>query len=83
MASDRKVCRNWQPLIHPQCKYTLNNDHTWIAELLCVTQTEFGGSWSSWSEFTAVFLQWIDRAASLDFPVHLILREKPVYETNP
>ena len=30
---------------------------------------EFGGDWSSWSKFTAVFLQWISRAASLECPV--------------
>ena len=37
------------------------------------------GIWSRWSEFTAVFLRWILRAASLKSPtlVNLIKREKP------
>ena len=29
---------------------------------------EFGGDWSNWSEFTAVFLRWVNLAASLECP---------------
>ena len=35
----------------------------------------FGGNWSRWSEFTAVFLRWICRAASLGKP--LCVERKP------
>ena len=31
----------------------------------------FGGNWSRWSEFTAVFLRWICRAASLGKPLYV------------
>ena len=57
MASDGEGCRDWRPLIRSRCKCVLKQDHEWEAELSCVTQKEFGGDWSRWSEFTAVFLR--------------------------
>ena len=38
---------------------------------------EFGGDWSNWSEFTAVFLRWVNLAASLECPtlVNLYMEE--------
>ena len=68
MASDGKGCRDLRPLIRCRCKGVLKQDNEWKEELSCVTQAEFGGDWSNWSEFMAVFLRWISRAASLECP---------------
>ena len=78
MASDRKGCRELRPLIRSRCKGILKQDNEWKGELSCVTKAEFGGDWSSWSEFMAVFLQRISRAASLECPtlVNLYIERK-------
>ena len=75
MASDRKGCRDWRPLIRSRCKGVLKKNNEWKEELSCVTYAEFGGDWSSWSEFTAVFLRWISRAASLECPTGWVENE--------
>ena len=79
MASDGKECRDLQPLIRSRCNGVLKQDNEWKEELLCVIEAEFGGDWSSWSKFTAVFLRWISRAASLECPtlVNLYIERKP------
>ena len=59
MVSEVKGCRDLRPLIRSRCKGVLKQDNKWKAELSCVTEAEFGGDWSSWSEFTAIFLRWI------------------------
>ena len=51
-----KGCRDLRPLIRSRCKGVLKQDNEWKGELQCVTQAKFEGDWSSWSEFTAVFL---------------------------
>ena len=70
MASDGKGCRDLRPLIRSRYKGVLKQDNEWKGELSCVTYAEFGGDWSSWSEFTAVFFRWISRAASLENRLH-------------
>ena len=57
MASDGKGCRDLRPLIRSRCKGVLKQDNERKGELSCVTWAEFGGDWSCWSEFTAVFLR--------------------------
>ena len=74
MASDGKGCRDLRPLIRSRCKGVLKQDNERKGELSCVTWAEFGGDWSSWSEFTVVFLRWISRAASLECPTLLTAR---------
>ena len=79
MASDGKGCRDLQPLTRSRCKGVLKQDNEWKEELSCVTKAEFEGDWSRWSEFTAVSLRWISRAASLESPtsVNLYIERKP------
>ena len=54
-----------------------------VLRLSCVVHGSnygrFRGDWSSWSEFKAVFLRWISRAASLECPtlVNLKIERKP------
>ena len=71
MAPQGKGCRDWRPLIRSQCKGILKQDDEWKAELSRVPRRNFGGNWSRWSEFTAVFLRWICRAASLGKPLYV------------
>ena len=68
MASNGNGCRDLRPLICSRCKGVLKQDNEWKGQLWCVTLAEFGGDWSSWSKFTAVVLQWISWAASLECP---------------
>ena len=78
-AKDWVGCRDLRPLIRSRCKGVLKRDNEWKEELSCVTWAEFGGDWSSWSKFPAVFLRWISRAASLECPtlVNLYIMRKP------
>ena len=64
-----KGCRVWRILIRSQGKGILKQNNEWKTELSSVT----------WSKFTAVFLRWIGRAASLESPtlVKLYTERKP------
>ena len=74
-----KGCRDLRPLIRSRYKGVLKQDNEWKGELSPVNTAKFGGDWSHWSEFTAVFLWWIRRAASLESPalVNLYMERRP------
>ena len=84
MASDGKGCRDLRPLIRSRCTGISKQDNEWKGELSCVTYAEFGDNWSSWSEFRAVFLRWISRAALLECPTLVNLDiEKRLFTEKP